>query len=104
MTDFFNKTFRVYRVSEGDNYDTEASIGSGLCHIQMIQDRTQLSNQSDWGKEYIMYCSVDANIQAGDSLIIDSWKYGVIGVGEVEDVFEASDMHKTLIISRKGRE
>jgi hypothetical protein len=120
MDDFYTKTYylkRKIRVAD-TQIDELVTIAEGLCHIQMQDDRSQLQNQNDWGKEYMFYAKANVSIynslidslgyktnpSPNDVITINDVDYGVTGVSYIEDPFEDKDQHLHMIITRKTSE
>lgn len=93
---FYNSAFSSKRmVKSGSNrLDTESDIvTSQPCLFRPVQHRSQLFNADNFGKEFTMQCSNTLDIKAGDTVIISSKRYGVIGLSNYEDTIEGLDSH-----------
>ena len=99
---------------EDEETDQEQDIASGSCFLQPVQDKKQLLNEADWGKEYWMFCRKDLSVLAqyrsvigkttnpveNDILTINGVRYGVNGVSQYTDPFEGVDEHLKIVITR----
>lgn len=103
LTDMYNSTYTVARftTTSSTGTDTATTIATGTCLIRPVTNRTDLFKESNFGKEFIMYCDDGDNIREGDVVTIDSTLYAVAGVPKYDDLLDDSDSHFEVRIYRK---
>ena len=117
VEDFYKTAFELDRMAPvtGEETDQEQTIASGMCFLQPVQDKKQLLNESDWGKECWLFCKKDLSVVASfrvtigrttnpvenDVITIDGVRYGVNGVSEFSDPFEDTDAHLKIVVTRR---
>jgi hypothetical protein len=117
IDEFMKTQFDLSRMIavEGAETDAEQVIASGLGFLQPVQDKSQLLNEADWGKEHWLFIKKNLSVLAAfrsvignttnpvenDTVTIDSVKYGVNGVSEYSDPFEGTDAHLKIVVTRR---
>jgi len=100
---FYNNTFDIKRTSSvsGQRYTAMSIVSSGLrCALHPVQDKAQLFNESNFGKEFWLFCENGTDIKANDLVTISSIDYGVVGTSEYNDYF-GDDSHIKVVIVKK---
>ena len=117
IEEFYTTSFDLSRIASVVNTETDAMqvIASGIGCLQAVQDKTQLLNEADWGKEFWFFCKKDLSVVTAlratigrttnpvenDIMTINGANYGVVGVSEFADPFEATDAHLKIVITRR---
>ena len=79
---FYTKTVTVKRQEkktddDGNKYSEFATAGSITGHLQQARPELAESLGMDLTKTFSLWCAVGADVEAGDTIIIDSVEYSV---------------------------
>lgn len=99
----FDKTAAVKRLSDLGNgtqgYTTH--ITSMDCHVQPLDDAYNEDIRGNFGKDWMMFCTVQDILEA-DVVVVDGINYRVVGVESF--AFMGSDRHMEVRIRRANDE
>jgi len=88
LSSMYNKIYNIRRSTtvSATGTDTATQIVTGSCLFRPVTNRTDLFKESNWGKEYKMFCDSVDNIRIADIIEIDGVKYGIAGIPSYEDL------------------
>jgi len=102
---FYNITFDVKRQAtvSGTRLDTLNTVSTGNSGvIRPVTKKTDLFQETNWGKESTLYCNDSVSVLVGDRLEVGGAKYDVQVVLDYEDL-ENGDSHKRITVLRKSQ-
>ena len=99
---FYTKTIAVKRQAKktdvnGNKYSEDTTVGNIVGHLQQARAELAESLAMDLTKTFLVWCDVDANVKAGDTLTIDSVEYSVKALQENRVGY---NQHLELIIEK----
>jgi hypothetical protein len=103
ITDFFNISWEQRRLSQGTatSHGTESIITSGSGFLHPVRDKSQLINESRFGKEFNLYIDEDISVNKADKIVINGEDYFVAGLSNYNDFVDDSDSHLRLRVYLK---
>ncbi|HPV57098.1 MAG TPA: hypothetical protein PKW61_08235 [Tenuifilaceae bacterium] len=99
IDEFWNSpTYAVFSVKRvatttGSRIDTQSTVSTGnkgVVRIPSVQSRTVA--ESEWGKEYNMYCNSDVDVKEADTIVIATGTSGYTGTYKVRAVARQEDI------------
>lgn len=99
----YDKTITVNRMVEytdTSGFDKIRLENNGTIqgHLQMLSNDLTGELGLAFGKSFIVFCDLDADVRESDQLIIDSISYKV---SKVWDLYDGINKHKELIIVKE---
>ena len=99
---FYTKTVTVKRQEkktdgDGNKYSEFATVGTITGHLQQARAELAESLSMDLTKSFSLWCAVGADVEAGDTLTIDSVDYSVRAVQQNNT---GGNKHLELIIEK----
>ena len=94
---FFTTTITNTRMTWSDESSAEAAVGSFSGHIQQaVPEHAQLVGEA-WGQTFLVWCPIDTDVEAGDSLTIATGNYaGTYNVKNVMTNAVGNNQHLEL--------
>jgi hypothetical protein len=103
LSELFTSTYVATRKTTGTatGADTSAQASTGLCLIRPVKEKSQLFVESNWGKEFKLWCDDDKDIKISDLIVIDSVTYTVQAVTDYTDLDGDSESHLEVRMYKK---
>ena len=103
LSSFFTTSYTNQRVTNTDSTSgsTLSTIATSNCVIEQITDRSKLTDEANWGKEYRMFCSSTEDIEEGDIIDVGGTKYTVRSVNVYNDLVGGRETHTEAVLIKK---
>lgn len=101
ISEWYNATAEIYRsiTSGGSKRPADTLVDTIGCVFRPITAVTKLYSEANLGREFDLWCETTSDIKIGDVVVIDTKRYGVLGVQEFQDLEGGIETHLQVRIT-----